>query len=92
MFEKIIQFAISQRWFVLIATTIVAVFGAYSYTQLPIDAVPDITNVQVQVNTEAPGYTPLEVEQRITFPPSAISFLIVGRAATIRFSSVIFPS
>ena len=43
-------------------------FGAWNFTRLPIDAVPDITNVQVQINTEAPGYSPLEVEQRITFP------------------------
>jgi cobalt-zinc-cadmium resistance protein CzcA len=42
--------------------------GVYSYQKLPIDAVPDITNVQVQINTEAPGYSPLEAEQRITFP------------------------
>ena len=42
--------------------------GVYNYQRLPIDAVPDITNVQVQINTEAPGYSPLEAEQRITFP------------------------
>lgn len=42
--------------------------GVLSYKQLPIDAVPDITNVQVQINTKAPGYSPLETEQRITFP------------------------
>ena len=42
--------------------------GLYNFTLLPIDAVPDITNVQVQINTEAPGYSPLETEQRITFP------------------------
>ncbi len=46
----------------------VALLGVYNFQQLPIDAVPDITNVQVQINTEAPGYSPLEVEQRITFP------------------------
>ena len=45
-----------------------AVLGVYNYQRLPIDAVPDITNVQVQINTEAPGYSPLEIEQRITFP------------------------
>ena len=45
-----------------------AVLGVFSYQQLPIDAVPDITNVQVQINTTAPGYAPLEVEQRITYP------------------------
>ncbi|MDU1667435.1 MAG: CusA/CzcA family heavy metal efflux RND transporter, partial [Bradyrhizobium sp.] len=43
-------------------------FGAWNFTRLPIDAVPDITNVQVQINTKAPGYSPLETEQRITFP------------------------
>jgi len=42
--------------------------GVWKFTQLPIDAVPDITNVQVVINTEAPGYTPLEVEQRVSFP------------------------
>ncbi len=68
MFEKIIHFAIRQRWFVLLTTVIIAVVGAYNYSRLPIDAVPDITNVQVQVNSEAAGFTPLEVEQRITFP------------------------
>ncbi len=52
---------------VLIATLAMALFGVFNYTRLPIDAVPDITNVQVQVNTEAPGYSPLEAEQRVTF-------------------------
>jgi len=52
----------------MIATLAVALIGVFSYQKLPIDAVPDITNVQVQINTEAPGYSPLEVEQRITFP------------------------
>ena len=68
MFERIINFSVSQRWFVIMATTVIALLGVYNYTVLPIDAVPDITNVQVQVNTEAQGFTPLEVEQRITFP------------------------
>ena len=68
MFEKIIRFAIDQRWLVLLMTLGMAVLGVYSYQQLPIDAVPDITNVQVQINTSAPGYSPLESEQRITYP------------------------
>ena len=68
MFEKLIQFAIAQRALVLLATLGVALAGVLSYQQLPIDAVPDITNVQVQINTEAPGYSPLEAEQRITYP------------------------
>ncbi|MEN8259912.1 MAG: CusA/CzcA family heavy metal efflux RND transporter, partial [Pseudomonadota bacterium] len=68
MFERILQFSIEQRWGILVATAAVALLGVYNFQQLPIDAVPDITNVQVQINTEAPGYSPLEVEQQITFP------------------------
>ena len=52
----------------MLAVLMMALVGVYHARKLPIDAVPDITNVQVQVNTEAPGFTPLEVEQRITFP------------------------
>ncbi|MBL8643449.1 MAG: CusA/CzcA family heavy metal efflux RND transporter, partial [Rhodospirillaceae bacterium] len=74
MLERIIYFSIRQRWFVLALVLAAAVLGAYNFTRLPIDAVPDITNVQVQINTEAPGRSPLEVEQQITFPvESAIS-------------------
>ena len=68
MFEKIISFSIDQRWLVLLMTLGMAALGVFSYQNLPIDAVPDITNVQVQINTSAPGYSPLESEQRITYP------------------------
>ena len=68
MIERILDFSIRQRWLVLLVTLAVGALGAYNYQRLPIDAVPDITNVQVQINTEAPGYSPLEAEQRITFP------------------------
>lgn len=68
MLDAILAFSIRQRWLVLAVVLAVAAFGAFSFTRLPIDAVPDITNVQIQVNTSAPGYSPLEVEQRITFP------------------------
>jgi cobalt-zinc-cadmium resistance protein CzcA len=67
-FERLIRFAIEQRWLVLLAVLGMAGVGLWSYQRLPIDAVPDITNVQVQINTEAPGYSPLEAEQRVTFP------------------------
>ncbi len=68
MLNTLLQFSIRQRLFVIIATIGMAAVGAYNFLILPIDAVPDITNVQVQINTEAPGFTPLEAEQRITFP------------------------
>ncbi|MGB4487304.1 MAG: CusA/CzcA family heavy metal efflux RND transporter [Pseudomonas veronii] len=68
MFERLIQFAIEQRIIVLLAVLLMAGVGVASYQKLPIDAVPDITNVQVQINSAAPGFSPLETEQRITFP------------------------
>ena len=68
MFERIIRFAIDQRWLVMLAVLGMVGLGVFSYQKLPIDAVPDITNVQVQINTEAPGFSPLEAEQRVTFP------------------------
>ena len=68
MLEQILRFAIHQRWLILLAVLGMAALGIYNYQRLPIDAVPDITNVQVQINSEAPGYSPLEAEQRITFP------------------------
>jgi cobalt-zinc-cadmium resistance protein CzcA len=68
MIDGILSFAIRQRWLVMIGVVAMAAFGAWNFTRLPIDAVPDITNVQIQINSRAPGYSPLEVEQRITFP------------------------
>jgi cobalt-zinc-cadmium resistance protein CzcA len=68
MFESLIRFSIAQRMLVLLLAVGVAIAGIYSYQRLPIDAVPDITNVQVQINTLAPGYSPLEAEQRVTYP------------------------
>src|ERR1700744_2978757 len=68
MFERLIRFAIVHRWLVMLSTLVVAAIGLYSSQKLPIDAVPDITNVQVQINTAAPGYSPLETEQRVSYP------------------------
>src|SRR5215211_6074823 len=67
MIERLVRASIAQRWFVLLAVLGLSALGLYNYGRLPIDAVPDITNVQVQINTEAPGYSPLEAEQRVTF-------------------------
>jgi len=68
MIDSIVRFSIERRVLILGLVLGVIGLGVWSYRHLPIDAVPDITNVQVQINTEAPGYSPLEAEQRITFP------------------------
>lgn len=68
LFDRIIQFSIKNAiWVMLFVVAWIGV-GIWSYQKLPIDAVPDITNVQVQINTQAAGFTALEVEQRITYP------------------------
>ena len=72
MLETILHLSIYRRGLVLLAIAMMAAIGIYSYQHLPIDAVPDITNVQVQINTNAPGYSPVEAEQRITFPIETI--------------------
>jgi heavy metal efflux system protein len=68
MIENIVKFSIQNRFLVLLFTMGIALYGLYSLKQLPIDAVPDITNNQVQINSMAPGLSPLEVEKQITFP------------------------
>jgi len=68
MLAHVIHFSVAQRWLVMLATLAIAALGIYNFRHLPIDAVPDITNVQVQINTEADGYSPVETEQQITYP------------------------
>jgi cobalt-zinc-cadmium resistance protein CzcA len=70
MLNNIIQSSLNNRFFVLMATVLVAGLGVYSALHLPIDAVPDLTNVQVQVITEAPALSPLEVDSLLSFPVS----------------------
>ncbi|HSI48883.1 MAG TPA: CusA/CzcA family heavy metal efflux RND transporter [Ideonella sp.] len=82
MFERIIRFCIEQRWLVMLAVLGMAGLGLYNYTRLPIDAVVDISNVQVVVNTEAPGYSPLEAEQRITYAIETVMAGLPGLAQT----------
>ncbi|MFK3741339.1 CusA/CzcA family heavy metal efflux RND transporter [Herbaspirillum sp. SJZ107] len=82
MFERIIRSAIENRWIVMLAVLTMAAIGVYNYQRLPIDAVPDITNVQVQINTSAQGYSPLEVEQRITFPIETVMSGLPGLEQT----------
>lgn len=68
MINALIRFSVSQRLIVLLLVGIMAAAGAYSLINLPIDAVPDVTNVQVQVLTAAPSLAPLEIERQVTFP------------------------
>ena len=67
MIESLIKLAIARRWLMMFMALLLIALGYWSFQKLPIDAVPDITNVQVQINTRADGYSPLETEQRITF-------------------------
>ena len=67
MIDALLRISIARPWVVLFMAAALAALGVSSYQRLPIDAVPDITNVQVQINTRADGYSPLEVEQRITY-------------------------
>ncbi|MBU0826004.1 MAG: CusA/CzcA family heavy metal efflux RND transporter [Alphaproteobacteria bacterium] len=68
MLERMIAGAIRFRWAVITIVLLLCAIGVWSFQRLPIDATPDITNVQVQINSEAPGFSPLEAEQRVTFP------------------------
>ncbi|WP_313918136.1 CusA/CzcA family heavy metal efflux RND transporter [Tahibacter sp.] len=74
MLESLIRAPIRHRWLVVLLALGLAALGVWNYTRLPIDATPDITNVQVQINTEGPGYSPLEAEQRLTYPVETALF------------------
>ncbi|MEK6701752.1 MAG: CusA/CzcA family heavy metal efflux RND transporter [Planctomycetota bacterium] len=67
MLEALLHFSIKNRWFIVIVTAVVAAVGVYKLKQLPIDAVPDITNNQVQINAVAPSLSPFEVEKQVSF-------------------------
>ncbi len=68
MIQRTLGFSLHHRYLVALLTAAVAAFGLYSLKSLPIDAVPDITNVQVQINTTAPALSPTEIEKQVTFP------------------------
>ncbi len=68
MLESVLHFSIKNRWLILLLTALVAAVGVFSLKRLPIDAVPDITNNQVQINAMAPSLSPTEVEKQVTFP------------------------
>src|SRR5438034_10229430 len=66
MIQRIIDFSVRRRWLILLVTLAAAASGFWSLTKLPIDAVPDVTNVQVQINAVAPALTPVEIEKQVT--------------------------
>jgi len=82
MFEKLIRFCIDQRWLVMLAVLTMAGLGVFSYSRLAVDAVADISNVQVVINTSAAGYSPLETEQRITYPIETVMAGLPGLQQT----------
>src|SRR6266540_2909485 len=86
MIERVLTFSVHRRWFVLLATLAAVIFGAWSLTRLPIDAVPDVTNVQVQINATAPALTPIEIEKQITFPLETALAGTPGLESTRSFS------
>src|SRR5216110_1416459 len=86
MIERIIDFSVRRRWLILLITLAAAVSGFWSLTKLPIDAVPDVTNVQVQVNAVAPALTPVEIEKQVTFPIETALAGTPGLESTRSFS------
>jgi cobalt-zinc-cadmium resistance protein CzcA len=67
MIEKILRFSLTYPWRVILLFLLTAAYGIYSFLHLPIDAVPDITNNQVQINTELPGFSPSQMEKQVTY-------------------------
>lgn len=86
MIERIIDFSVRRRWVVLLITLAALVSGFWSLTKLPIDAVPDVTNVQVQVNAVAPALTPVEIEKQVTVALETVLAGTPGLESTRSFS------
>ena len=68
MIKRILKYSVERRHWVVALTIVAALFGAWSLSQLPIDAVPDITNKQVQINVEHPAFSTTDIERLVTFP------------------------
>ncbi|MGG5811632.1 efflux RND transporter permease subunit [Falsiroseomonas sp. CW058] len=82
MIDRILTLSVQHRWVVVLLTALAVVVGAMALTRLPIDAVPDITNNQVQINTVAPSLSPVEVERQVTFPIENAMAGIAGLRST----------
>lgn len=85
MLERIVSFTLRQKGFVLLCVALLALGGLYSYVRLPIDALPDVTNVQVEVVSSAPGLSPLEIERFVT---SRIEMAMRGLPDVVQLRSV----
>jgi heavy metal efflux system protein len=86
MMNSLLSFSIQARWFIMFVTIIVAAYGTYELTRLPLDALPDITNKQVMINYAAPALGPEDVEKRITFPIESAIAGLAGIESTRSFS------
>src|SRR5947209_11134008 len=84
--ERILAFSVSRRWLILLLTLAAAISGIWSLSKLPIDAVPDVTNVQVQINAIAPALSPVEIEKQVTFPVETALAGTPGLESTRSFS------
>ena len=85
MIAKLMALSVRARWAVLLLFLVVAGFGGWQLSKLPIDAVPDITNKQVQINTVERGLSPIEIEKRVTFPIETALAGIPGLETTRSF-------
>src|SRR5437764_3950474 len=86
MMERILEWSVRRRWLVVLMTAAALISGAWSLTKLPIDAVPDVTNVQVQINAIAPALSPIEIEKQVTFPIETALAGTPGLESTRSFS------
>src|SRR5215831_1672937 len=86
MIDRLLLFSIRARWLVVFLTVIVAVYGSYQLTRLPLDALPDITSKQVMINYAAPSLGPEDIEKRITFPIETAISGLAGVESTRSFS------
>src|SRR5205807_10311748 len=86
MIARLLSFSVQARWLIVFLTAVAGVFGLYEVNRLPIDALPDITNKQVQINFLAPSLGPEEVEKRVTFPIETALSGLAGVESTRSFS------
>src|SRR5712671_6491388 len=86
MISRLLSFSIQTHWFIVFLTAMVAAYGSYELTRLPLDALPDITNKQAMINYAAPSLGPEDIEKRITFPIETAISGLAGVESTRSFS------